>query len=51
MNVANIVVVYSLTSTDMDREVLGSKPTIENRTSHNLESMEIGFFKSFASFH
>ena len=36
--VISALVPYSLTSTDMDREILGSKPTIVGRNSHNLDN-------------
>ena len=38
VNLAGVVVVYALTSTDVDREVLGSKPTIVSRDSHELDN-------------
>jgi len=47
---AGVVVVYSSTSTGMDREVLGSKPTIVSRNSHKLENREIGFLKFLLRF-
>jgi len=46
----SVVVAYSLTSTDIDREVLGSKPTIVSRNLYRLEKREKGFLKFLLRF-
>jgi len=50
VDVASVVLAYSLTSTDMDREVLGLKPTIVSRNSRNLVNRNIGFSKVLLRF-
>jgi len=46
----SVVVAYSLTSTDVDCEFLGSKPTIVSRNLHKLENRLIGFLKVLLRF-
>jgi len=46
----SVVVAYSLTPTDMDREVLGSKPTVVSRILYKLENREKGFLKVLLRF-
>jgi len=45
VDMACVVVVYSLTSTDLDREVLGSKPNKVRRNLYKLANMEKVFLK------
>jgi len=42
---ASVVVAYSLTTTDVDHEVFGSKPTIVSRSLYRLENWAQGFLK------
>jgi len=46
----SVVVASSLTSTDVDREVLGLKPTIVSRNLYKLENREKGFLKVLLRF-
>ena len=50
MVIVCVVVAYSLTSTDVDREVRGSKPTIVSRNSHEPENTYLGFAKVLLRF-
>ena len=47
---ASVVVAYSLTTTDVDHDVLGSKPTIVSRNLYKLENREKGFLKFLLHF-
>jgi len=46
----SVIVAYSLTSTDVHREVLGSKLTIVSRNLYKLENREKGFLKILLHF-
>ena len=50
MNMASIVVAYSLTSTDVDGEVLGARPTIVSRNLYKHENGGKGFLKVLLRF-
>ena len=47
---ASVVVAYSLTTTDVDHDVLGSKPTIVSRNLYKLENREKGLLKVLLRF-
>jgi len=47
---ASVVVAYSLTTTDVDHDVLGSKPTIVSRNLYKLENRGKGFLKVLLRF-
>ena len=46
----SVIVAYSLTSTDVHREVLGSKLTIVSRNLYKLENREKGFVQGLLRF-
>jgi len=47
---ASVIVAYLSMSTDVDHEVLGSKPTIVSRNLYKLENRGKGFLKVLLSF-